>query len=221
MLNWKETLPAEQEHMGYPLRRTPTSAPLQATITSDKLLVMDTHWAGTRTIPCTREEVSPDGTTKEGYCPACEVKTPFRTHVYVTAIDSNSKEHFIFECTANAAKAFQKYFKGNGTLRGCVFYAIRPKQHRSGQVVIETNTADLSKVHLPKAPNLRLALSVIWRIPMTNEQRRLTLADSGRVVIPKAVQDRTEGRSNNEPQPVPFAEVVAAIQAEIPSGDGK
>lgn len=154
MPTFSNTLPVQQKHMGFDLRRTPAASALQAVVTCDDILVCNTHFWRGRTLPCE----APD-------CPACNESIPFRTHVYVSAFDAKTHEHFIFECTANAAKAFADYRSSATTLRGCAFHASRPKCLKNSKVVILTNTVNLSRVTLPEPPNLIRALCVIWRLP--------------------------------------------------------
>lgn len=154
MPTWSNDLPKEKSHMGFDLRRTPTDQPFQGIVTCDQILVTDTHFWGGRTVPCER----PD-------CPACNASVPFRTHVYTSVFLPRSHEHVLFECTANAAKAFKEYRDANNTLRGCYFQADRPKHARNGKVVIVTRPADLTRTPIPLPPDIILALSVIWRLP--------------------------------------------------------
>lgn len=156
MPTWRTELPKEKKHMGFDLRRTPQTATLHAIVTSDDLLVCDTHFWKGRTQPCER----PD-------CPACNESTPYRTHVYLSAFDPKKAEHFLFECTAHAAKPLDEYRQANQTMRGCIILANRPKGTRNSKVFIQTATANLTRVHLPDPPDLILALSVIWRLPAT------------------------------------------------------
>ena len=156
MPTWSHDLPKEKSHMGFDLRRTPADKPLLAIVTSDNILVTDTHYWGGRTVPCER----PD-------CTACNASVPYRTHVYISAFCGRSHEHFLFECTANAAKAFEEYRQANSTLRGCLFQASRPKGTKNGKVVIITKPADLSRTPVPSAPDVKLALCVIWRLPVS------------------------------------------------------
>ena len=158
-------LPTGEKHMGYDLRRTPPASPLRAIITSDDLLCCDTHWYGGRTLPCERKQLAPDGTPTAGSCAACNDAMPFRTHVYVSVFDGKTHEHYIFECSALAAKPLEEYRAANGTLRGCAISATRPKGKGNSKVVIETCPTNLARVTLPTAPDLARALCVIWRIP--------------------------------------------------------
>lgn len=165
MPTWSNRLPPEGAHKGFDLRRTPASRPLQAVITCESLLVCDTHYWHGRTAPCERT-VNEDGkTVDDTACPACREKQGWRTHAYVSCFDYKTREHFIFECTSNAAKPLQDYYDACGTLRGCILYAARPKGAANSKVVIQTNTANLAKNPLPNPPDIARALCVIWRLP--------------------------------------------------------
>ena len=197
MPTWSNKLPEVQKHMGFDLRRTPESSALQAVSTSDDILVCDTHYWHGRTTPCEK----PD-------CAACNEAMPYRTHVYVSAYDLKRREHFIFECTTNAAKAFVDYREANDTLRGCLFQAERPKGRKNSKVVIQTNTVNQAKINLPQPPNLILALSVIWRLPKTS------LAVDGKVGEKKEVRtikeplDRMRNQPDNRPDPPRIGEII-------------
>lgn len=154
MPTWRNELPRTDKHMGFDLRRTPSSTSLHAIITCDNLLVCDTHFWHGRTQPCERPDCTP-----------CNESIPFRTHVYVSAFDPKKGEHFLFECTAHAAKPIEEYFQANKTIRGCIILAVRPRGTRNAKVVIQTGTANLQRVQIPDPPNLIRALSVIWRLP--------------------------------------------------------
>jgi len=165
MPTWRTELPPEGKNRGYDLKRTPTSAPLIAIITSTELLVCDTHYWHGRTTPCERQCNAEGRTIDDTQCPACLEKAAWRSHVYVSAFDAKKREQFIFECTTHAAKVLKEYHDAAGTLRGCIFNATRPKQTPNGKVCIITHAADLSKTFLPEAPDVTAALAVIWRLP--------------------------------------------------------
>ena len=154
MPTFTHSLPERQKHMGFDLRRTPAERSIVAVVTCDQYLVTDTHYWGGRTVPHELDN-----------CPACAAIMPKRTHVYVSAFDLKSREHFIFECTSNAAKSFEEHFSAHQTLRGCMFCAERPKRTKNGKVVISTRTCDLTKINLPSPPDLIRALCVIWQVP--------------------------------------------------------
>lgn len=197
MPTWSSELPSEAKHMGFKIKRTPANSPIQGIITCDDLLVCDTHYWGGRTVPCER----PD-------CPACNESIPYRTHVYVSAFAPKAGEHFIFECTAHAAKPLAEYRAATDTLRGCIFNAIRPKGHKNAQVVIETNTANLGRLHLPSAPNLILALSVIWRLPLTGLAIEHQRHHSPEVKTRKAPLDQMRQQPDNQEDPPSIGEVL-------------
>lgn len=205
---WSNSLPKSKKHMGYDLIRTPESASIQAIITCDEFLVCDTHFWGGRTIPCERKKQNPDGTLSAGNCFACNESVPFRTHVYVSAFDVKSQEHFIFECTAHAAKPLDEYRQANGTLRGCVMHAVRPKGLKNAKVVIQTNTANLQRNPIPEPPNLILALSTIWRLPLTGLAIEHQKEGGDKVKTNSGPINRMREQPDNKPDPVPMSEVL-------------
>jgi len=163
---FRNSLPQSTGAHGYDLKRTPASSALQGIVTCDDVLVCDTHFFRGRTAPCERVYNDEGKTIDDSACQPCREKIGFRTHVYVSVFDLKKREHFIFECTAVAAKSLSEYRASNGTLRGCILYASRPKGTKNSKVFIETNTANLAKQPLPQPPDLERALCVIWRIPI-------------------------------------------------------
>lgn len=167
MPTWSNKLPTVGKHQGFDLRRTPAAAALNAIITSEELLVCDTHFWHGRTMPCERI-VNADGRTiDDSPCAACLDKQPYRTHAYVSAFAAKTHEHFIFECTGPAAKPLEEHFDAAGTLRGCQISANRPKGGANSKVVIVTGIVNPRNITLPNAPNVAAALAVIWRLPKT------------------------------------------------------
>jgi len=197
MPTWSTELPTPGKHMGFELHRTPMTGSIQAVITCENILVCDTHYFGGRTIPCER----PD-------CLACREAVPYRTHCYVSAYDHKRRDHFIFECTAHAAKPFAEQFQSAGTLRGCIFHATRPKGLKNSKVCIETNTTFKSNSQLPEPPNLILALSVIWRLPLTGlaiEHQRFHAPELHTLREPL---DAMRNQPDNMPDPPTIADIL-------------
>lgn len=199
MPNWRNELPSTRRHMGFDLKRTPTNAPLEAIITCDDLTVCDTHFWHGRTTPCE----APD-------CPACNEAIPYRTHVYISAYEPRQAQHFIFECTTHAAKPLAEYRQASGTLRGCLFHATRPARTPNGRVLIETNTVNLAKVKLPTAPNVILALSVIWRLPLTGLAIEHERHHDPKVKTRKPPIDRMRQQPDNQPDPARMDTILAS-----------
>jgi hypothetical protein len=198
MPQWSHDLPSPTTHRGYDLRRTPPDRPLTAIITSEEFHVCFTHYWGGRTVPCEK----PD-------CDACNALSPARAHVYVSAFDPRTHEHFLFECTAAAADAFRAWRHTYGTMRGCYFQASRPKRRRNAKVEIITKPCDLTKVSIPKAPNVPYAMSVIWQIP-------------GTALPPRSETDQTlpEQASRNVIDRMRVNEADFALTAPPTSGNG-
>jgi hypothetical protein len=208
MPTWRADLPPEGKHKGFDLKRTPCTGSLQAVITSEAFVVCDTHFWHGRTCPCERVCNEQGNTIDDSSCEPCLEKIGYRTHVYLSAFDPKRRDHFIFECTANAAKPLAEYEAANTTLRGCILYACRPKGTPNSKVVIETNTANLAKVSLPNPPDLTKALSVIWRIPLpallaepTNHTPKLISAKSDRM---KSMRNQPD----NVQEPVSIGDIL-------------
>lgn len=216
MPRWSHSLPEEQEHMGFQLRRTPPAVPLVAIITCDELLVVETHYWGGRTLPCERLVEMADGSTVAGDCKACQEGVPYRIHVYVSAREHGTHDHFIFEMTAHAAKPLVKYLKGNRSLRGCAFKAIRPRGYKNGKVVITTTSVDVEKAALPAQPNMIRILSQVWRLPLSNLAQDEKPQTPLGVKLRKDSLDRMRNQPDNQPEKVPFAEAVANVTGNSP-----
>jgi hypothetical protein len=197
MPTWLSTLPTVAKGQGYDLKRTPATQPLDGIITCDDLVVTQTHYWGGRTIPC-------EGET----CKACLAIVPARWHVYVTAMNPKTREHFIFECTLQAGEAFAEHSKAHGTLRGCFFRSSRPKMTPNGKVVIATKAADLTKISLPHAPDLKRALCTIWQVPagpvegLSVDQKTLLPKKNGKAL--KAMREQPF----NAPDPASISDIL-------------
>lgn len=213
MPTWSNQLPTVQKHMGFDLRRTPQSGSLRAVVTSDDLLVVDTHFFHGRTLPCERNEQGLDGQLCAGNCPACRESIPYRTHVYISAYQAKNREHFLFECTAHAGKPFAEYRDAAGTLRGCLFDASRPKGAKNSRVAIATATANLASISIPEPPDLIKALSVIWRLPMPAFSASPRDSKPPKVSTRSAPLDRMREQPDNMPDPPSVADII--------SGNGK
>jgi hypothetical protein len=181
MPTYRKNLPAQGKHQGFDLKRTPETGSLQAIVTSEDLLVCDTHFFHGRTTPCERVINDQGNTVDDTQCAACVDKIAYRCHVYVSAFDAKRGDHYIFECTANAAKSMEEYRNATGTLRGCVIYATRPKGQKNSKVCIETSSVNLAKVKIPPGPDLIRALAVIWRLPGVGLEEKKNGKKNGRI----------------------------------------
>jgi len=126
----------------------------------------------------------------------------------VSAFDAKKREHFLFECTAAAAKPLAEYKAANGTLRGCIMYASRPKCKPNAKVWIQTNSIDLAKVQLPDPPDIQKALCVIWRIPLTaTDQQHLANGDPTVRVRSNRLRPMRE-QADNAGEPTTVADIL-------------
>jgi hypothetical protein len=201
MPHWSNQLPDTPTKYAYELKRTPPDSPLTAIVLSADLLGCYTHyWAG-HTVPC--EYCPPDPTTDqpETPCDACTNGSPARWHAYLACWNPKTHSVFLFECTLQAAKAFETYRADYGTLRGCFFSASRPRRRRNAKIEILTRPADLSKLKLPDAPDLLRAMSVIWQLPPT-------------------AHDTTE-RRHGTPLATPRAQVLAQLHGPTRKSNGE
>jgi hypothetical protein len=204
---FRNCIPQSTGEHGYDLKRTPANGSLQGIITCEDVLVCDTHFFRGRTTPCERTYNEELKTVDDSACQPCVEKIGFRTHVYVSVFDVKKREHFIFECTAVAAKALSDYKASNGTLRGCILYACRPKGTKNSKVSIETNTANLQKMPLPNPPDIQKALCVIWRIPLNTLEPIAPNKKNGRM---KTNNDRLSDM-RNQPDNVSNEQIISSI----------
>ena len=205
---FRNSLPTVGKHQGFDLRRTPATASLIAVISCEEMLVCDTHFWHGRTLPCERQVNEEGKTIDDSGCAACLDKQSYRTHVYVSAFDPKSREHFIFECTANAAKPIEEYFQVTKTLRGCVICASRPKQGKNSKVCIQTNTMNPLKVQLPQAPDVVRALSVIWRLPQTALPVEEQAFRQPRIKPQREPLNRMRNQADNQSEPPTIGEIL-------------
>lgn len=218
MPTWSSELPPNQKHMGFDLIRTPQTAPIHAIITCDKMIVCDTHYWGGRTLPCERNAAQPETSITATHCPACNDSIPFRTHAYVSAMMAKTYQHFIFECTAHAAKALAEYYQANNTLRACIIHALRPKAQRNSPVVITTNTANLTKIKLPDPPDIIKALCTIWRVPLNGVTTTTTQPGQKTPSLDPEALKRMREQPTNQPHRIALAEYMKLQKA--PPRDG-
>lgn len=156
MLQFSSHPPLDATRYAITLLRTPTKGKLHLIVTCPEMLGCWTHFFAGRTMPCTG-----DG------CDACGHQASSRWHAYLCALDPDTNEHVLFECTAPAAETFAVYRAKHGSLRGCEFLAQRITARANARVCIRTKPADLTKIDLPLTINLQAALCHLWGIPMT------------------------------------------------------
>jgi len=176
-------LPSAAEEFPYQLQRTPPNGALVAVVSSTQLLGTYTHFINNRTIPC----------TKPRDCEPCEEGIQKRFHVYLTAIRTDTFEHFIFETTAAGADPFKNYLRMVSEIRACHFKASRPSGKQNGRIRIVCKQADLTKIRLPDPPNVARLMCHIWNVPYDP-------ADAG-PSISTEVAEALAKRSNAHPKP--------------------
>lgn len=152
---FSDTPPQDPRGPSFQIVRTPTGKPLTGIVTSENLVGCYTHFWKRRTMPCERDD-----------CEACRHGIPFRWHAYLSAYLSGTLLHCIFECTAQAAERFVEYREAQGTIRGCQFTASRMNYARNARIIITTRPADLTRIQLPKPPNIEKVLAILWNLPI-------------------------------------------------------
>ncbi len=174
MPNYSTEPPRDPRGHSLHLVRTPTGKPLQAIVTSTDLVGCPTHFYGGRTVPCE----SPD-------CEPHRLGIPWRWHGYVSAWNTATGLHFLFEMTARMAEVFVTYRRAYDSLRGCLFRAQRVNLKANARVHIETKPADLEKIQLPKPPDLIKCLAVIWNLAEPSLELDGLLKQIPRIVVDK------------------------------------
>ena len=212
MPTFSHKLPSSNSGNGYDLRRTPPDRPLLAVVTSEDFFVCETHYWGGKTVPCEGEA-----------CKACEANSPTRPHVYLSAIEFKTHDHFLYECTATAAIPLDVYRRANRTLRGCQMKSWRPKRIKNGRIEMLCKPIDLATLHLPPAPNIPKALCVIWQIPFTSMMVDACPGANPAIKPNPEVFDRMHGRDHNDPlpDPTPIADILAESTEKTADGNGQ
>ncbi len=181
MPNFTNAPPDEGRGPALRLIRTPAPGKLIATVTCKRLVGCPTHFYQRRTIPCDNPG-----------CPACESGHSWRWHGYVSAVNHQTHEHFIFEMTAQAAEPFTRYHERHDTLHGCIFIATRLGGHHNGRVLIQCKPQDLTGVQLPPPPDMIKSLCHIWNIPTPQVKVDGILKGNDRLRVMSPLERRIE-----------------------------
>ncbi|KKM18034.1 hypothetical protein LCGC14_1669790 [marine sediment metagenome] len=163
---WSNQVPKDSRGLALPLKRAPTNGKIVAIVTNEELIGCNTHFWGGHTTPCEGKD-----------CEAHLRGIPFRWHGYLGAVDVQTHLHFIFEMTVQAADSFKAFHRANRTLRGCIFEAKRLKAIVNSRVCIKCKPADLRERSLPKAPDIRKCMAIIWNVPDQDVEVEGTLKD--------------------------------------------
>lgn len=153
--------PADHDHSGYRLIRTPPAHALLAHVISDNLVGCNTHFVNNRTVPCE----APD-------CDPCQSGIGWRWHGYLLILLDATQEVAIFETTARASAAFAAHHQNYGSLRGAHFKAGRVNARPNGRVLIQVKPGDLQRVKLPPEQPVEKLLCHIWNIPPVTVEKQ-------------------------------------------------
>lgn len=182
MPSFSNTPPRDPKGHGLPILRTPANGRLILAITSDDLIGCATHWYGGRTQPCEGE-----------FCEACREGHSWRWHGYVAGILSQTRRHVVAEFTAQACEQICRYRNEHTTLRGAILTAQRHRNRANGRVLIFLKPGDTALLNLPPAPDLTVALSILWNLPAPNVKVRDRIRDMPHVAA------NTKGNGDSHP----------------------
>jgi hypothetical protein len=154
MPNFTDRPPTEPAGHNFDVVRCPAQGKIIACITCPELVGCPTHFYRGHTVPC-----------EQPTCAACQEGLPWRWHGYVTIFTAKTHWHQLLELTAPPAETLAEYRDKFGTLRGCLITVNRTSPRPNGRVRLTTSTADLTKIELPQAPDLRLVLATVWNLP--------------------------------------------------------
>lgn len=141
----------EEGRMVYPLLRCSAKPFRGAVILSHDITGCYTHYWSRRTIPCRTED-----------CPACEAGYSARWHGWVFIMSKQTASKAIFEFTAGASAAMDKYFREHRTLRGGQINAWREPAKPNGRLVLDLFESGIDADMLPKAIKLLPILMRMW-----------------------------------------------------------
>lgn len=200
--------PAEADHSGYRLIRTPAAHALLAHVVSNNLVGCNTHFVNNRTVPCEQ----PD-------CDPCQSGIGWRWHGYLLILIDATQELAIFETTARASAAFSAHFERYQTLRGAHFKAGRINNRPNGRVLIQVKPGDLQRVTLPPDQPVEKLLCHIWNIPPVTVEKT---AAKPRMPFEHATVDRAK---DTEPIHIDTQASVSqglrqAMKNRLPRGNG-
>jgi len=139
---------------GLRLIRASAKTPIIGTITSDRLLGVNTHYYSGRTQPCS----APD-------CRACADAIPWRWHAYISLILDDTSEHTLLELTASAVAPIVEYQDLHTTLTAARLKVTRPNGRPNGRVWVQIKPPNEPTIALPPPPNIPRTLCHIWNIP--------------------------------------------------------
>lgn len=196
-IRWHDRPPEGHDLPGMDLRRTPGNGSIAGIITSQKPVVVPTHFFGGQTVPC----VSRD-------CPACAAQRGKTWHVYLGLFTPSPSQHIIFECTAQAAHELYTKLDAGQQIRGAKLAASRKAKRNNAKVIIALDFSTIGKWQLPAEPDLKAQLTRIWRIVETragNEHpdyaRQVSLEHGAQII--EGPQENYPVKAN-EPSTIPI-----------------
>lgn len=154
MPHWSNEPPEKANGQAFRIVRTPPAKPVNGIITCTDLVGCCTHFVKNRTVPCEGQDD----------CSWCDAGHSWRWHGYVSCVLTESFEHVLFECTAQASDTFKNYYNHYNTLRACKFKAHRPTGRLNGRVHIQCTHCDEMRTRLPDPLDVQRILCHIWNV---------------------------------------------------------
>lgn len=143
----------------YPVLRPKAAGEVRAIITSQFVLLAETHYL---------DQVSYQCVGLAGDCPFCREGTAPRLKGYLCGVDVYSGKACVIELTDNAVRENTAIRERKVSLRGKICVLRRPGQNRNSPVFCALETCYQKSLldTLPQPFNLEQALSAMWEVPV-------------------------------------------------------
>lgn len=135
------------------LVRCPPKGGLRGMITSPKILGIETHYWGGKTVPC-----------GGSLCQACEEQQPARWHGYCGLLTPQPSRHVIVEITLQACEEIWRWEELNGEILGMKLSLARRADRVNGKILVQVDRIERGAYRLPAPPDLTKNLRIIWGI---------------------------------------------------------
>lgn len=152
-IEFRAETPIAQQFRGIDILRAPQTGKVGGIITSVNPTCVATHFWNQRTIPHDTDS-----------CAACEAGRRKQWHVYVGLWQSETKTHFLFECTDYAGIPLHELWKRSHDLRGVALTASRRADRKNAKVVIALNELCRGRYAIPNPLDVPKILAHIWGI---------------------------------------------------------
>lgn len=203
--------PDKRSRVRYDLVRPPAGRSLIGTILSVRLLGLDLHYWGGRTVPHT-----------EPACRACDAKNRRDWHNFFFLWDRTTGIIRIVQITDGPVAQFDEFQANHGSLRGasCKLFRHGKKDNSPQGAVLVPGT--VSADELPPCPDLATQLDRIWwgnlttnligEAPALSEEINLSYVESA--VVGQVIQDSPKD-PGRERRVLPVASVLDKLREQL------